>query len=84
VALSVLAASLQRRAARSAAEAGPVPPSAPLPSLAVAETATDPVCGMTVAAIPASLHLEHAGRTWYFCGAGCRQAFADDPGRYGG
>ncbi|HEY3008974.1 MAG TPA: XdhC family protein [Micromonosporaceae bacterium] len=84
VALSVLAEVVQRRAARSAAEAGPVPPSAPLPSLAVAETATDPVCGMTVAAIPASLHLEHAGRTWYFCGAGCRQAFADDPGRYGG
>jgi xanthine dehydrogenase accessory factor len=44
----------------------------------------DPVCAMTVAAVPASLHLEHAGRTWYFCGPGCRQAFADDPGRYGG
>jgi xanthine dehydrogenase accessory factor len=47
-------------------------------------TAVDPVCGMGVAAVAASLWLEHAGRTWYFCGPGCRQAFADDPGRYGG
>jgi xanthine dehydrogenase accessory factor len=45
--------------------------------------ATDPVCGMSVAAVPASVHLEHAGTTWYFCGPGCRQAFTDDPGRYG-
>jgi xanthine dehydrogenase accessory factor len=45
--------------------------------------AIDPVCGMSVAAVPASLHLEHAGSTYYFCGPGCRQAFADDPARYG-
>jgi xanthine dehydrogenase accessory factor len=61
------------------------------PSLATAgladarssRVALDPVCGMSVAAVPASLHLEHGGQTWYFCGPGCRQAFADDPGRYG-
>lgn len=47
-----------------------------------AGAATDPVCGMTVAVSPASLRLEHAGRDWYFCGPGCRQAFADDPERY--
>jgi xanthine dehydrogenase accessory factor len=57
-------------------------PSAPAVPDAAAATAVDPVCGMSVAAVPASLQLEYAGRTWYFCGPGCRQAFADDPGRY--
>ena len=47
-------------------------------------TAVDPVCGMTVLASPASLSAEHAGRTWYFCAPGCRDAFLADPGRYGG
>jgi xanthine dehydrogenase accessory factor len=46
------------------------------------ETATDPVCGMTVAVSEASLQLTHDERMWYFCGPGCQQAFADDPGRY--
>jgi YHS domain-containing protein len=39
---------------------------------------------MTVATGAATLRHEHAGRTWYFCAAGCRSAFAADPGRYGG
>jgi len=66
--------------------AGLRPPPAVRPLFPVVEaaaTAVDPVCGMSVAAVPASLHLEHAGTTWYFCGPGCRQAFADDPNRYG-
>lgn len=44
--------------------------------------ATDPVCGMTVAVAAESARLEHAGATWYFCGAGCRTAFAADPAPY--
>ncbi|HEX5495039.1 MAG TPA: XdhC family protein [Mycobacteriales bacterium] len=48
----------------------------------VSTEALDPVCGMTVAVSPASLRAEHDGRTWYFCGPGCRHAFVDDPGRY--
>jgi xanthine dehydrogenase accessory factor len=44
----------------------------------------DPVCGMMVAMTEASPHLTHDGRMWYFCGPGCRQAFADDPARYPG
>jgi xanthine dehydrogenase accessory factor len=84
VALSVLAEVVQMRAAQRPAAPEPVPAPALLPLVAVAGTEIDPVCGMSVAAVPASLHLEHGGRTWYFCGAGCRQAFADDPGRYGG
>jgi xanthine dehydrogenase accessory factor len=39
-------------------------------------TATDPVCGMTVAISPASPQLTVAGETVYFCGPGCRDAFA--------
>ncbi len=57
--------------------------SLPIAAVTPAVTATDPVCGMSVAAVPASLHLEHAGQTWYFCGPGCQQAFADNPGQYG-
>jgi xanthine dehydrogenase accessory factor len=48
-----------------------------------AET-VDPVCGMMVAMTQSSPHLTHDGRMWYFCGPGCRQAFADDPARYPG
>jgi xanthine dehydrogenase accessory factor len=45
-------------------------------------TATDPVCGMAVAAVEASLHLDHEGQRYYFCGSGCLRAFAADPGSY--
>jgi xanthine dehydrogenase accessory factor len=44
--------------------------------------APDPVCGMDVAVTATALQLEHAGRTWYFCGSGCRAAFADAPEHY--
>jgi xanthine dehydrogenase accessory factor len=48
-----------------------------------AATAVDPVCGMTVAAVPASLQVEHNGETVYFCGPGCVQAFTANPDNYG-
>jgi xanthine dehydrogenase accessory factor len=76
VALSILAEMVARRAT-------PRPPAAADPPTAAGTTAIDPVCGMEVAVAEASLRLEHAGTTRYFCGPGCRQAFADDPGRYG-
>lgn len=44
--------------------------------------APDPVCGMTVAITNGTPQLPYAGRRYYFCGPGCRQAFADDPTRY--
>ena len=45
-------------------------------------TATDPVCGMTVATVESSLHLDHdTGRVW-FCGSGCLRAYADNPAAY--
>ncbi len=43
---------------------------------------TDPVCGMTVTAGRSSFPLEIEGTTYYFCCAGCRQAFETDPAAY--
>lgn len=45
-------------------------------------TALDPVCGMTVATVETSLHLDHEGARYWFCGSGCLRAFAADPGEY--
>jgi xanthine dehydrogenase accessory factor len=56
-------------AGRSAAEQGPA-------------EVTDPVCGMTVAADPSSYPLEHEGETYYFCCAGCRRSFQENPAAY--
>jgi xanthine dehydrogenase accessory factor len=47
-----------------------------------AETATDPVCGMTVAVAGARHTAEHQGRTFYFCGSGCRERFLAQADRY--
>jgi xanthine dehydrogenase accessory factor len=41
----------------------------------------DPVCGMTVATA-SSRPLRHDGAEYYFCCAGCRQAFEQDPDAY--
>jgi xanthine dehydrogenase accessory factor len=89
VAVSILAELVYTRGAAPAPTGPPESqePAAPAqpgtPSASSAPTEVDPVCGMSVAAVPASLSLEHAGRTWYFCAAGCRRAFAADPARYG-
>jgi xanthine dehydrogenase accessory factor len=48
----------------------------------VASSAVDPVCGMTVAAVDTSLHLDHEGMRHWFCGSGCLRAFASDPAGY--
>ncbi len=45
--------------------------------------ARDPVCGMQVDR-DAGATARHAGRTHYFCGEQCRQAFLADPDRYSG
>ena len=37
---------------------------------------------MTVAAVASAPHLETAGGTVWFCGAGCRDAYAADPVRH--
>ena len=37
---------------------------------------------MTVAAVETTLHLDHEGTPYYFCGAGCLRAFSADPAAY--
>jgi Cu+-exporting ATPase len=44
----------------------------------------DPVCGMTVDPTTAKHKVEHAGKTYYFCCAGCAQKFSAAPGQYSG
>lgn len=53
-----------------------------VPAASAPATATDPVCGMTVAAVESTLHLDRAGATFYFCSRGCYEAFRKDPERY--
>ena len=43
---------------------------------------TDPVCGMTVDPHQTEHRASHAGKTWYFCSARCRQKFEGDPDTY--
>ena len=42
----------------------------------------DPVCGMTVNPASAKYSAEHAGKTFHFCSAGCREKFVADPDQY--
>jgi xanthine dehydrogenase accessory factor len=85
IAVAVLAELVQLRA--SGALAG-VPAmgsglSAGKQSASPADGAIDPVCGMAVEDVgPGSRTAEHEGRTYYFCGAGCQQAFGADPAAY--
>lgn len=79
VAVSILAEIIATRSV-------PAPTTLPLPEPAPLESAggsaVDPVCGMTVHIGPDALALEHAGDMYYFCGSGCKVAFAADPHRY--
>ena len=42
----------------------------------------DPVCGMVISPGRARASVSHAGSTYYFCSANCRDSFERDPGRY--
>ena len=44
--------------------------------------ARDPVCGMMVTVAGARHTASHAGRTFYFCCAGCRERFLERPESY--
>jgi xanthine dehydrogenase accessory factor len=76
VALSILADIVARR---------PRPTLNPRPAAGGEHTAAlDPVCGMSVAMFDTSLHLDHDGERYWFCGSGCLRAFAADPAAYVG
>jgi xanthine dehydrogenase accessory factor len=44
--------------------------------------ALDPVCGMTVTADATAMPFTHDGVTYYFCCAGCRRTFEENPDAY--
>ncbi len=71
IALSIVARIVEVRRSEAAG--------ADSPSGAV--TAVDPVCGMTVVVGADTPSLTHGAATVYFCGEGCRRAFAQDPDR---
>ena len=82
MAVAILAELVQLRASGALDVPAPREPgSVPRTELTLAE-ATDPVCGMTVAPDASGLPLGHDGVTYYFCCAGCRRTFADNPGAY--
>jgi xanthine dehydrogenase accessory factor len=70
IAVAVLAQVIKERHRRAAMPPPPV------------EQAVDPVCGMSVALAGASLHADHDGRRYWFCGEHCLHAFTRDPERY--
>jgi xanthine dehydrogenase accessory factor len=74
VALSILAEVVQLRRLRAD---GPTPEALP-----VEQEELDPVCGMTVVVATARHVGEHAGRTFYFCNARCREKFLAAPEHY--
>jgi len=45
-------------------------------------TVVDLVCGMDVDAAPDTLHVDHEGKTFYFCSETCRDRFIKQPGKY--
>jgi len=73
VALSILAQLVSERATNR--------PATPAPASEI-KIVTDPVCGMSVAAVEATLHVEWGGATVYFCSEGCRATFLASPDRY--
>jgi xanthine dehydrogenase accessory factor len=80
VALSILGEIVAER--RSTSGRPVQEPSGPEEASQRPGTAIDPVCGMTVATLETSLHLDHEGARYWFCGSGCLRAFAADPAGY--
>ena len=72
IAVSIMAELVQR------VHAKPAPARTRALPVAAGE-ARDPVCGMMVAVATARHTASHAGRTFYFCCAGCRERFVANP-----
>jgi xanthine dehydrogenase accessory factor len=73
IALSILARIVAVRRAEqtlSVRVVAPAPAATPDPA-----TAIDPVCGMAVAAVAQTPHVDHEGRRIYFCCDGCRSTW---------
>jgi xanthine dehydrogenase accessory factor len=72
IAVAILAELVQRRAAGELGGGGPA-------AAEVRHEAVDPVCSMTVDVATARYRTVHAGRTYYFCSAGCLERFTASP-----
>lgn len=46
------------------------------------EQVVDPVCGMTVDSGSSPHRVEHEGRTYWFCSAGCLESFVAEPAQF--
>ncbi len=90
IAVAILAELVQLRASGKLMAGPGIPAGARRPAAAAVaapapagtEDAVDPVCGMTVTPGPSAYPLTHAGASYYFCCAGCRQKFEKDPLAY--
>jgi xanthine dehydrogenase accessory factor len=69
IALSILARIVEVRRGKQQLTVRVVAPAA------TSATAIDPVCGMVVAAVDETTHIEHEGRRVYFCCDGCRESW---------
>ncbi len=87
IALSVLAGVVQARHAGTLSVAKPALKVAPASvktggtEPATAE-AIDPICGMSVTVAMAEHRSDYGGQTYYFCCAGCKHRFDQEPQRY--
>lgn len=79
IAVSILAQIIQVHGQMTEA-AGQTKSNIPLP--VINTEAKDPVCGMSVNTAKARYKSEHEGIAFYFCCAGCKQAFDREPHRY--
>ncbi|HYT30898.1 MAG TPA: XdhC family protein [Actinomycetota bacterium] len=73
IAVAVLAELVQLRAS------GELPAGLQPEPTSETHEAVDPICGMTVQVATARHRGTHAGRTYYFCSAGCLRRFEADP-----
>jgi xanthine dehydrogenase accessory factor len=80
MAVAILAELVKLRAAGALTEQ-PKPRRKPKAQIRLAET-VDPVCGMSVMPNASAITAEHDGTTYYFCCAGCRRAFSENPDAY--
>ena len=80
IAVSILAEIIQIRKSKLTAVGNRQVPD----ELSAAVSTRDVVCGMTVKKGAASCVSEYRGKTFYFCCAGCKQAFEMQPEAYAG
>lgn len=82
IAVSILAEIIQVRSSAAAKKAKPAIKES-LPSLQLLNVeAKDPICGMSVDTAKARYKMQHDGKWFYFCCAGCKDAFEQHPKKY--